>query len=113
MVRLSRFRRLARSVALLLLLAVPSGLLHTGSDDFACVPGAMPDGGAALGAASTDAADHCLVCHWTRSLRSQSPLTARIHAALVETVPIDVSSPLTHRAPALDRVPARAPPSTL
>jgi hypothetical protein len=113
MVRLSRFRRLARSVAVLLLLAAPSGLLHAGSDDFACLPGATADGGATLGAAGGDTADHCLVCHWTRSLRSPSPPVARIHAALVAATPIDESCPIAQRAPALDRLPARAPPRSL
>jgi hypothetical protein len=114
MFRLSLFRRLARPIAVLVLLAGPAGLLHTGLDDRACIAAGEPDDGIArLGAARGHSSDHCLVCHWTSSLRSPSLSVARAHAVLVVGAGIDVSPPIARRAPALDRLPARAPPRTL
>jgi hypothetical protein len=114
MFRLSLFRRLARPIAVLVLLCGPAGLLHSGIDDLACVASGAPgDGLARLGAGPADLSEHCLVCHWTRSLRSTSLSVARAHAVLVVGAGIDVSPPIARRAPALDRLPARGPPRTL
>src|SRR5687767_6929579 len=112
MFRVSSFRPYARTIALFLLLAGPAGLQHSGKDDFACVLGAATDG-EALAQAPSDPADHCLVCHWTRSLRSHAVPTARTQSGLVPETAVDVSQPVAHRAPALDRGPARAPPLSL
>jgi hypothetical protein len=113
MIRVSSFRPYARTIALLLLLTGPAGFQHSGKDDFACVPGGSTTDGDALAAAPSDIADHCLVCHWTRSLRSHSATFARTHWALAAAGGVDVSQPVAHRAPALDRAPARAPPLPL
>ena len=113
MFRVSSFRRAARAIAILVLLAGSASLMHWGKDDLACVPGGAPDADGAGFAAAADTADHCLVCHWTRSLRSPSAAVPRVHSALVAAGHFDVHPPAALRAPALDRVPARAPPQPL
>ena len=113
MFRVSSFRRAARAIAVLVLLAGSASLVHWGKDDLACVPGGAPDADGAAFAAASDTADHCLVCHWTRSLRSPSAAVPRVQSALVAADRFDVLPPAALRAPALDRVPARAPPHTL
>jgi hypothetical protein len=110
MFRLSLFRRLARPIAVLVLLASPAGLLHSGIDDPGCVASGSDDGIARLGGAPADCAEHCLVCHWTRSLRSPSPSIARAQASLVAAARVDIPQPALQYPPALDRGPARAPP---
>lgn len=111
MVRLSLFRRFARSIACLLLLTGSTGFQHSGKDDVACIAGDTPAGDASgLGTAPDDSADHCLVCHWTRSLRSPSASVASVHAAFIAEVRVDVRQPAAERGPALARGPARAPP---
>jgi hypothetical protein len=114
MFRLSLFRRLARPIAVLVLLAAPAGLLHTGLDDPACIAAGEPDDGTArLGAAPGHSSDHCLVCHWTRSLRAPSPAVERVFAALAVGGRVDIAPPSLHHEPALDPAPARAPPPSL
>jgi len=113
MFRVSSFRPHARTIALLLLLAGPAGFQHSGKDDFACVLGGSATDGEALASAPSDTAEHCLVCHWTRSLRSHSASTARTQSGLVPATAVDVLQPVAHRDPALDRAPARAPPVSL
>ena len=112
MIRVSSFRPYARTIAVLLLLAGPAGFQHSGKDDFACVLGGSTDG-EAVAPAPSDISEHCLVCHWTRSLRSHSASTVRTHSGLIPSVAVDVSHPAAHRAPSLDRAPARAPPLSL
>src|SRR5688572_8893287 len=113
MLRVSSLRPYARTIALLLLLTGPAGFQHSGKDDFACVLGGAAAEGEALAQAPSDPAEHCLVCHWTRSLRSHSVSTTRTQSGLVPEAAFDVSHPVAHRAPALDRAPARAPPLSL
>lgn len=111
MFRLSDLRRFARPIAVLVLLAGPAGMLHSGIDDPGCVGrGASGADVAAWGTAPADAADHCLVCHWTRSLRSPFPSIARAYSALVAAAGVEIPQPALHHAPALERGPARAPP---
>ena len=111
MLRLSLFRRFARSVVFLLLLAGPAGLQHSGKDDLACVAGGASDGDVTeLGAAPDDTVEHCLVCHWTRSLRSPSASVVRLRPTLVAAARADVRQAVPDRDPSLDRAPARAPP---
>lgn len=114
MFRLSLFRRLARPIAILVLLAGPVSLLHSGIDDPACASlDGSEEGNPSLGGAPADSSDHCLVCHWTRTLRSPSLSVARTHHTLVVGARVEVGQTSLRHAPALDRGPARAPPSSL
>ena len=108
---LSRFRQFARVIAAMLLLTGPVVFQHEGRDDFACAPGGATDRDIAeIAAAPSGAAQHCLVCHWTRSLRTPSPSSAYATSLLITATTVDVAEGKSHRAPALDRLPARAPP---
>jgi hypothetical protein len=114
MFRLSLFRRLARPIALLVLLAGAVSLLHSGIDDPACASlEGSEEGTARLGGAPADSSDHCLVCHWARTLRAPSPSIARALTSLVATTRVDVPQPALQHPPSIDRCPARAPPRSL
>lgn len=106
------FRGIARVVAIALLLSGPSSLQHAGSDDYGCMPQAESTGGAALTGAPSQTPEHCPVCHWTRSLRSPFASAVHVGYAAAATAEVSLSRLLTHRAPALDRLPARAPPAS-
>src|SRR5687768_2523448 len=114
MFRVSLFRSHARTIALFLLLTGVAGYQHAGKDDFGCGPlGGSPSSADSVGAAPADAPEHCVVCHWMRSLRSSSALTPPVHSAPASAGDVDVLPDVAHRAPALDRSPARAPPLSL
>ena len=114
MYRLQRYRSYARVIALALLLAAPATLQHGGKDDFACAPlGQASSDGDVLHGSPSDAPEHCLVCHWTRSLRSPSAAPAAFDSELIPAARVDAASPQAARAPSLSRLPARAPPVSL
>jgi hypothetical protein len=56
--------------------------------------------------------DHCAVCHSVRSPRR--PFGPAVHgrAPLVTWAVVDAPETAARRAPALDRIPARAPPAS-
>lgn len=113
MLRVSLFRPYLRTIALFLLLTGVAGFQHSGKDDFACGLGGSSSDAPTLEAAPSDPTEHCLVCHWTRSLRSSSavvPLSQCIPAVAAD---VDIRQPLIHLSPSLDRAPARAPPRSL
>jgi hypothetical protein len=57
--------------------------------------------------------EHCAVCHTLRSFRSSLAHCGPVSVVLVSARPIDDFIALSHRAPALDRLPARAPPALI
>jgi hypothetical protein len=113
--RLVRLRHWSRVVALLLLV-ISVRPFHAASDDPGCAwPDAVStrDGASALGKANdatTEAQDHCAICHWTRLLRSPLTGTGLTVAAIAPTTPFDSSRPGGYVAPTHDHLPARAPP---
>ena len=114
MYRLQRYRSFARVVALALLLAAPASLQHGGKDDLACAPfGEARSDVDALHGSPSDAPDHCLVCHWMRSLRSPFATPPRLDSTLAAAARIDIPPAVAAHAPALARIPARAPPVSL
>jgi hypothetical protein len=113
MLRVSFFRPYARAIAICLLLTGGAGFQHSGKDDFACGLGGSSTDGPTLAASTPDGLEHCLVCHWTRSLRSSSALAPPIHCVPAASADVDSRQPARHGAPALDRAPARAPPFSL
>lgn len=115
MSRHSSFRRVTRAIAVWLLLVGPSEFQHVGQDDFACAPAGLGESAAdrTIGAPRSDTAEHCLVCHWTRSLRSPSATVTRVTSTFVAGDAVEPRQAVPHRAPALDQSPARAPPATL
>lgn len=111
MIRLELFRRFARAIAIVLLAWGPLGFQHAGKDDFACAPAPASDDAQAMGEAPDDGLEHCQVCHWTRSLRSRFASTVYVQHVVTIAAHVNDLQPVAHRAPALDRLPARAPPS--
>ena len=113
-------RRASRLVAVVLLLASARGLPHLAQDDFACVPSALsyagPHDESQHGLQPAGAAheqEHCAVCHWTRSLRSPRAHVAGSAASEHSASAVHGAASSAPLAPALDNLPARAPPSSL
>jgi hypothetical protein len=115
---LQRMRRWSRLVALMLLLAAIRGLPHLAQDDDACADlrgsyQGHDETDHALGPAGQSHTDHCALCHWTRLLRDPRPalgpsvgdasLASRFYWSDVDV----------YAAPALEHLPARAPPAVL
>jgi len=113
MLGLSLYRQCARIIACVLLLSALAGLRHGGRDDFACAPTGSAAASDILAGGATDAGEHCLVCHWTRSLRSPFASAPQFDSVLLAAAPVDSPNAIATRAPALDRLPARAPPVAL
>jgi hypothetical protein len=113
MLRVSLFRPYLRTIAVFLLLTGLAGLQHSGKDDFACGLGGSSSGSPTLESAPSDATEHCLVCHWTRSLRSSSAVAPPIQSVPAVAADVHIRQPLVHLSPSLDRAPARAPPLSL
>ena len=117
---LERLRRWSRLVAAVLVVAMCGGVPHLRQDDLACAPsGAGPFEGheetdhqlAPAGSPAHD--DHCAICHWSRSLRSPLAETAAWAPGLPPALRVHRDAPRAFAAPALDSLPARAPPSAL
>ena len=110
---LARLRRFARVVAVLVLVSL-GGVSHWADDDVcaADVIQAHDESKHVIGAPGGSEPQHCAICHSIRTPQrpsgpapQPSPL---LHGAL-----IDSCEALSHRAPALDNLPARAPPASL
>jgi hypothetical protein len=111
---LARLRRSSRLIALLLLTSF-WGVSHWAGDD-ACALGVFeahdesrhgiraPDGGEP---------DHCAICHSLRSPRRSFGPAAHLQRPIVQGPVVDTPEIQFRRAPALENLPARAPPATL
>jgi mono/diheme cytochrome c family protein len=91
-------------------LAVP----HAADDDLLCVPaGASPDASAQWTADSGGDRQphHCVICHSFRSFRSALADCGPAAVNLAAEHGVDALADASRRAPALDRLPARAPPA--
>ena len=107
-------------VAGLLLLVTIGGLPHLWlDDDTACPPslqGLYADGSRSTGTvdvAPVEHRAHCAVCHWIRTARTVRAATV-VGAAHVAARPfLSVAACAAPTAPSLQKLPARAPPSTL
>ena len=111
---LAGLRRSSRAIAVLLLASF-WGLSHRASDD-ACVVGAFEahdESKHVVGAPDGAEPDHCAVCHSVRTPKRPFGPGAHLHAPLVLGALAQPTETASHRAPSLDRIPARAPPSTL
>jgi hypothetical protein len=110
---LARLRRSSRTFALLLLVSF-WGLGHQAGDDICAsdAPQAHDESKHTIGAATGVAAQHCAICH---SIRTPRPFgtVAHVWAPLITGDLVHTSEAVAHRAPALDRLPARAPPASL
>jgi mono/diheme cytochrome c family protein len=116
---LRQMRRWSRLVSVLLLLATASGLPHWAQDDGACLNTAADPYGShdetqhALVAGDQEGQEHCALCHWTRQLRSPRPALSASIVVVAPPTSISRVDVRAHAAPALDNLPARAPPQTL
>ena len=111
-----RLRRWSRTVAVLLLAASAAGVPHLEKGDQACAPVMVGEHDASKHAFRAPIAvehAHCAICHWTRLPRSAFAPIRSFQSPLAAGVTIDERDLFTHRAPALDRLPARAPPIVL
>jgi hypothetical protein len=101
----------------MLLLAVSAaGVPHFDRGDRACAPIVVDqhdESKHAIRAPVTVEHDHCAICHWTRLPRSPFAPLVSFRSPLAAGVAIDQRELFTHRAPALDKLPARAPPVRL
>jgi hypothetical protein len=107
--------RLSSRIIALVLLASFWGLSHRGGDD-ACLKGALQshDGAQhAIGAPDGGAPDHCAVCHSIRTPKRPAGSAGYLHSALVQGSIVDAPETSSRREPALDKLPARAPPASL
>lgn len=116
---LLRLRRWSRVVSVVLLCAAAGGLPHFAADDPGClIPVESFDAHEetqhvvrAAGAVHT--ADHCAICHWTRSLRSPRAGSVPVGAAPLSSATLLRLQPPVHPAPVMEHLPARAPPALL
>jgi hypothetical protein len=106
---------LARWLASLLVVCwlAPLAAPHAADDDLLCVPlpGASGAAAALTAASDADRPHHCVICH---NLRSHRSAFIDCGAAGLSLAPEHAVSALLgswHRAPAFDRLPARAPPA--
>jgi hypothetical protein len=114
--RLFRLRRLARIIAALLLLAPVVAGPHVDDGDRACAPIVVDEHDESKHRFAPSVPidhEHCAICHWTRLPRSPFAPIAALRSQLAAGLTIDERDPFTHRAPALDKLPARAPPTVL
>jgi mono/diheme cytochrome c family protein len=115
---LRRHRAWSQWLAGLLLLAwlLPLGVPHAGDDDLLCAPlGASPDGSARwtrVGGADRQP-HHCVICHSIRSFRTALSDSGPAAVSLTAEHGVDALADASRRAPAFDRLPARAPPAQI
>ena len=116
---LLRLRRWSRMVSVVLLLASGGGLPHFAVDDPGCLTpvesfGEHDETQHALGAAGAPhSAEHCAVCHWTRTLRSPRAAAASLAPQAVSSAGLFRLLSPVHLAPVMEHLPARAPPALL
>ena len=114
--RLFRLRALSRALAAALLLASTAGVPHLDRGDDACAPaapGAHDETKHAFRAPVPVEHAHCAICHWSRLPRYAFAPIPSYQAPLFAGLAIEQRHPFTRRAPALDKLPARAPPVRL
>ena len=114
--QLVRHRQLpSRSLAALLLVVwlAPLVIPHAGDDDFLCAPVAASKTSTGVKSVSggNRQAHHCIVCHSIRSFRSALADCGPVAVFLTAEHHVDALADASHRAPAFDRLPARAPPA--
>ncbi len=111
---LARLRRSSRVVALLLLMSF-WGLGHKAGDDICAsdLPQAHDESQHAIGAAGGTAAQHCAICHLVRTPRGPFGSLDNVSIPLLDRGLVVAPEAVARRAPALDRLPARAPPASL
>lgn len=111
-----RLRGAARTVSAVLIALSLWSLPHRSQPDI-CVPPAFEphnESRQVLTAASAHAADeHCVVCHWMRSVKDAFAGTSYEGAVPVATATPPIPVSLRVAAFALDQLPARAPPLRL
>jgi mono/diheme cytochrome c family protein len=102
------------AAVLLLAWLSPLAVPHAADDDLLCVPaGASPDAPAqwaAVGGGDRQP-HHCVICHSFRSFRSALADCGPAAVSLAAEHGVYVLADPSRRAPALDRLPARAPPA--
>jgi hypothetical protein len=103
-------------LAAVLLLAWLSPLVvpHAADDDLICAPlGISPDAPARWTPATgvDRQPHHCVICHSIRSFRNALSDCGPAAVSLTAEHGVDASADVSHRAPAFDRLPARAPPA--
>jgi hypothetical protein len=110
---LPRLRRWSRALSVLLLLASVSGVPHLEVDDPACVPVAEQHDETKHGIrpGAPHQAEHCAVCHWTRTLRAPKPVLAVWIAQFAPSSSVTRERREIPHAPVLEQMPARAPPA--
>jgi hypothetical protein len=112
---LRRHRPFSRAFAAMLLVAWLSPLVVAhAEDDLLCAPlSAAPDAPARLaGPTGVDRqAHHCIICHSMRSFRTALADCGPAAVNLTAEHGVDASADVSRRAPAFDRLPARAPPA--
>jgi hypothetical protein len=113
---LRRHRLPSQWLAALLLLAwlSPLAVPHAGDDDLLCAPlGASPDAPARLTTAgeANRQPHHCVICHSIRSFRTALSDCGPAAVLLTAEHGVDALADASRRAPAFDRLPARAPPA--
>jgi hypothetical protein len=113
---LKRHRLCSRWLAAVLLLVwlTPLAVPHAADDDLLCAPlNASPDAPARWTTAGGDErqSHHCVICHSIRSFRTALSDCGPAAVTLTAEHGVDASADAFHRLPALDRLPARAPPA--
>ena len=114
--RLFRHRRWPRALAVWLLLLSAAGVPHLDQGDQACAPVIVDEHDESKHAIRAPVAvehAHCAICHWTRLPRSAFAPIPSYQSPLSTAFAIEQRDPFIRRAPALDRLPARAPPVRL
>lgn len=98
---------------LLLAMLAPVVAPHAGGDDLLCEFPVSDDGAPSVRAVadSGQPAHHCVICHSARSSRTALATLGLSAVVLTSEHAIPPSVSGAHRAPALDRLPARAPPA--
>jgi hypothetical protein len=113
------FRRHRRSsqwlaACLLLVWLAPFVAPHAADDDLLCAPvGASPDPPARWTTDTGGARQphHCVICHSIRSFRTALADCGPAAVNLTAEHGVDAFADASRRAPAFDRLPARAPPA--
>lgn len=111
---LARLRRSSRVVAMLVLVSF-WGLLHRGGDDV-CVADPLQqhdESKHVIGSPDSGTPDHCAVCHSIRTPRRPFGTAVLFLSPVVPGTLVYLPEVPSRRAPALDNLPARAPPVPL
>jgi hypothetical protein len=111
---LARLRRSSRFLALLLLISF-WGLGHKAGDDVCAsdLPQAHDESQHAIGAPAGTVGQHCAICHLVRTPRGPYGSITTVRIPLLDGGLVLTPEAVARRAPALDRLPARAPPASL